>query len=293
MKIFLQKIGIVLGIFGIFIMITMGADGIASFKSGTDLYDIDTDYFELSRLDLIDTEFDVSLGCFVEEETTTKNKYGSVTNRSYKYYYAIPAYSGEDTYWIGLEISSDNMRTMDQIVDETYDYLMGEDAYYGYTYLELQGRLTKLEDEKYDYMVEMFEELEWYEDDDDIEKYVLPVCITTFDPASTRIFFIVGVVGILLGILSIVSSIKGNASHGRRNAANNNANNSNNSNTANTNSEMVTIGGTSYPKSYFERVNNYIEKNELEYAVQDLWSLTGLSSEEAREVVNNWNKYYH
>lgn len=286
MKIFLQKLGIALGIFGIFIMVMGGADGIASFRSGIDLYDIDTDYLELSHLDLIDTEFDVSLGCFVEEETTTKNKYGSVTNRSYKYYYAIPVYSEEDTYWVGLEVSSSDMRTMDQIVDETYDYLMGEDEYYGYTYLEKQGRLTKLEDEKYDYMVEMFEELEWYEEDADIEKYVLPICITTFDPASSRILFLAGIVGIILGILSAVSSIKGNASHGRRNAKNN-------ANTSNTNSEMVTIGGTSYPKSYFERVNSYIEKNEIENAVQDLWALTGLSSDEAVEVVNNWNKYYH
>lgn len=291
MKVLLQKIGIAFGIFGIFIMIVAGADGIASFKSGTDLYDIDTDYLELSHLDLIDTEFDVSLGCFVEEETTTKNKYGNVTNRSYKYYYAIPAYSGEDTYWIGLEISSDNMRTMDKIVDETYEYLMGEDEYYGYTYLELQGRLAKLEDEKYDYMVEMFEELEWYESDADIEKYVLPVYITTFDPASSRIFLIVGVVGIILGIISVVSSIKGNATHGRRNAGKNNKNNASNADA--TAGSTVTIGGTSYPKSYFERVNGYVERSEAEYAVQDLRSLTGISEEEAREIINNWKNYYN
>jgi len=284
MKIFLQKMGMIFGIFGIFIMIVMGADGIASFRSGVDLYDIDTDYLELSHLDLIDTEFDVSLGCFVEEETTTKNKYGSVTNRSYKYYYAIPVYSGEDTYWIGLEISSSNMYTMDQIVDETYNYLMGEDEYYGYTYLELQGRLSKLEDEKYDYMVEMFEEMEWYENDSDIEKYVLPVYIKTFKPEPTRILFIVGIIGIIAGIISIVSSIKGNAAHGRRNAPNNNTN---------VNSGTVTIGGTSYPRSYFERVNGYVDRKEYEYAIQDLRSLTGISEEEARQIINNWRNYYN
>lgn len=283
MKQFLQKLGIIIGIFGIFIMVTSGADGIASFRSGIDLYDYDTDYLELSHLDLIDTEFDVSLGCFVEEETTTKNKYGSVTNRSYKYYYAIPVYSGDDTYWVSLEVSSNDMRTMDDIVDETYAYLMGEDEYYGYTYLEKQGRLTKLEDEKYDYMVEMFKELEWYEDDADIEKYVLPVYITTFEPASTRILFIVGVGGILIGILSIVSVAKGDSSHGKKNTANN-------TNTAS--SGNVTINGTTYPKSYFERVNGYVEQNEPEYAIQDLRSLTGISEDMAREIINNWKQYY-
>lgn len=54
----------------------------------------------------------------------------------------------------------------------------------------------------------------------------------------------------------------------------------------------VVINGVHYPQSAFARVNAYVKGRETVFAMQELRQITGISAEQAREVVNNWKQYY-
>lgn len=56
--------------------------------------------------------------------------------------------------------------------------------------------------------------------------------------------------------------------------------------------DEVVIGGVHYPKSAFTRVNTCIRGRETVFAINELRQITGISPEQAREIVNNWKQYY-
>lgn len=280
MKEFFCRIGMGIGILGAVFLFSSFLDAIASFRTPVDLYDDDTDINKLSKINSIETDFDVSLGCFVEEETTTKRN-GAVTNRKSDYFYAIPAYSGDETYWIAIKVSQGEMRTWEKITDETYDYLNGEDEYFGYTSIAKYGRLKKLDDKKYKYMVELFEELEWFDDDSQISKYVLPLYIDTFKPEAVRNMALFGFIGTVIGIFSLISYFAPSKKE-RKLEQGGQAQSS----------DSITIAGKDYPKNLFGYVDKYISQQQNEFAQQELCQITGISAEEAKEVLDNWSRIY-
>lgn len=287
MKDFLRTIGIMALIFGGMLLYSIGFDAIAAIGPTYDLYAEDTDYLKLKKTDHINVEIDASLGCFVQE-TTTHKKNGAVTGTSKKYYYAIPVYSGEETYWIGLEVKASEKNKMEQIVDETYAYLMGEDEYYGYTYMEKEGHFRKLPEKKYKYMVEYFEELEWFESQEDLEKYLLPVYFDNFafSTRSYTVLLIVGICLVLFGIIDIVLIIKSNMKDSKKRKEKEELMKYNYWEGGD-----IVINGIPYTRETLAPVEEFVRRNEFTFASKELQKITGIDLEEAKKVVDHWAQY--
>lgn len=262
-------------IFAAVILFVFGLDGIASFKKPVDLYAEDTNVTEIGRTDALEADIYAALDCFATETTTTKRN-GATTSTSKDYYYIIPAFDGDDTYYIGVKVPSKNYNSYDKIADLTWAWLAGETSDYGDVTVHAEGCLKKMDDELYGYMVEWFEEAQWFASDAEIDQYVLAVCLEPVSFHSTRIVVLISVVVLILGIAAFVLGIRSDREHNRKVKE----------------QTHVVINGISYPKSTFEHVNRCILNKERVFAVQELRDITGLELEEAQKIINNWNQYY-
>jgi len=284
-----------IGVASIIFLFSNGAGGIASFRQEIDLYADETDYMDLTAFDLIYADYYISLGCFGEEETTTTNRSGKVVSKSSTYYYAIPVFSGEDTYWIGLEVAGEkDTNIMDVITDETYAYLADEADDYGFTTLSKYGSLKKMDKEMYGYMVEAFEGLEIY-DSEEIAEYVLPVYIETFIPGNLQKMFIVAVACLVFCIVLLVLWVRGLIRKRKENKRYQESRENpqvSGYNGSTTGEALINICGNTYPKRFFYRVNTYVQNNDLENARQELRNVTGITQYQAEDVIAHWKDYY-
>lgn len=282
------KVGAALVIAGIVLLYTNFTEGIASLRRSVDLYGADGDYDRLTGFDHIRTDYDFSLGSYMQRETSTEDKYGKTVDKTYHYYYVIPAYTEENTYWIGLEVPQQDEDIMEQITDASYAYLMGEESEFGYTYLTKSGCLKKMTDEHYSYLEAMFAEMGYTSDE--IREMTRPYYIATFDEKKVKFTFLLAI-GLLacglvfLGLVPLTSLLK------LKNAAGTVKTSVSYAEPTAPKGTLV-IGNNSYPKEWFVHVDQYVRQNELEYAKQDLRSLTGITYEEAEQIVANWQKYY-
>ena len=48
----------------------------------------------------------------------------------------------------------------------------------------------------------------------------------------------------------------------------------------------------SYPKSSLSGVDRFVSQKEIVFAMQELRSITGISAEEAKTVIDQWGSYY-
>lgn len=275
MKKGLYLTGAIIGIFCVIILIANGKDGLKTIRPVVNLYAEDTDITDLSTMQAVEAEIYMTLDYFATE-TTTRTRDGSVVSRDNDYYFIIPAFSGDDVYFIGIRVDGSDYSTYSTISDETYDYLMGYAEDFGMTTTVAEGGLAKLDDEMYQYMVEWFQEAQWFENDADIDKYVLPLYIDPFKVNTVRIMFIIGVVGTLLGAVCAVLLLVENKKQ----------------KTKAQEQTVVVIAGMSYPKATFSRVNQFLAQKETLFAMQELRQITGIGPEEAKEVLDHWSNYY-
>lgn len=271
----LQKVALVFAFLAGMVLFICGMDSFASFKKPVDLYAEDTNVTELGRTDAIEADFYAVLDCFATETTTTKRN-GSVTGTSKDYYYIVPAFDGEDTYYIGVKSNSTDRKTYDNIADLTWAWLNGENSDYGNVSIHAEGCLKKMDKELLGYMKEWFEEAEWFESDAEMEKYVLPVCLETVRFGTVRTMFLVALGVFLVCIVVIVLGMVSSKKETKRAKE----------------QTHVVINGVSYPKSTFDHVNRCILNRERIFAVQELRDITGLEPEEAQKIIDNWNQYY-
>lgn len=272
----LRSCGLILAIVAGISLFLIGKDGIASLQKPVDLYADDTNVTKLGNLKAVEADVYAVLDCYASEVTTTKRN-GSVTGQSEDFYYIIPAFNGEETYYIGLKASEKNSRAYDKLADITWEWLSGASSTYGESTEYIAGRMAKMDDELYDYMVEWFQEAEWFETDAEISKYVLPVYISPIISFNnTRILFLVCVAALSVGIVMVVVSMVLEKKRGK----------------AAKEQMVVVINGVSYPKETFDRVNSSIRNKEAIFAVQELRDITGISLEEAQNIVDHWNEYY-
>ncbi|MBR1770584.1 MAG: hypothetical protein IJ747_00975 [Lachnospiraceae bacterium] len=282
------RLGVVLTVAGLILFCTHFAEGIASMRGSVSLYGPGGDFDKLTKYDHIRTDYDFSLGSYMEMETTTENKYGRTVGKSYQYYYAIPAYTEENTYWIGLEVPEQDTELMEQITDESYAFLMGEESNFGSIYLTKSGCLKKMDDEHYSYLKAMFADMGYT--NDEIEEFTQPYYIATFDVAKTKFTFLLSIVlfwaGLVFLVLLLLFYLRS------RNGAASATTAAPQTVAAQAPKGTMMIGNQSFPKEWFVRVDQYVKQNELEYAKQDLRSLTGITYEEAEQVIENWQRYY-
>ncbi len=133
------------------------------------------------------------LDSYASEQTWTENKDGSRTPKvTSKVYYIIPA--GSQSF-VGIACDAGSTRPYNAICDATMDYLWGETEYIESEPVAFEGRLVKMEDDLYQYMVEWFKYTEYYGTTDEatIKTYVLPYMMKPFSPGLVPLLAIGGV----------------------------------------------------------------------------------------------------
>lgn len=259
----------------VIMLFVCGLDTVAAFQKPVDLYAEETDATGLGRMTPVEAEIYAVLECFCTETTTTKRD-GAVTKKSYDYYYAIPVFSGEETYYVGVKVSDSQDHIYDDICDDTWNWLYGTSDRLGELTVQAEGCFHKMDDELYGYMVETFEDMQWFENDEDLEKYLLPVYLDQVNFHDTRIMFLAafGALIVAVAVIIVIRSFDKKLDKKAKEQTH------------------VVINGVSYPKATFDHVNRCIANRERMFAVQELSEITGLSVEEAQQIISKWNEYY-
>lgn len=158
--------------------------------------------------------------CFCEE-TTTRTVNGIETSSSVSgSYYLMPITNFEENddniYYITvLAKDKDFTAFCEQLVDETYAYLDGDDNV-EFTDLFFTGKIKPLEDEVKDYLVDWATEVELFEDNSvsTINKYVLPYQLEEYNMEnhfkSAKIFIPIGVLITAVCVVILVIALKKN-----------------------------------------------------------------------------------
>ncbi len=199
------SVAVVILLFGIMTLMTNKENIKSAFTGTYDIYDVDASDIKIG--DGIKTDIYAVLDTFGTLETTTKNsKTGNVTGKTYHYYYIIPVFEGDDTYYMAVKVSRDDKMEFDRIADDTWSYLVDDKDSFTDDEFAATGNIQKLDSEGYEYMVEWFEDMGWFDssDRDDFEEYLLPICLEIKDLKSASMMVYAGIGLIVLGILIIV-----------------------------------------------------------------------------------------
>ncbi len=275
LKEFLRRIAFV----GIIFVVIFGfigyKDALIAFSKPVDInVDYPDDY---EGVKAVKTEFDMILDLFASEETTTTNESGAITNRRYDYYYVVPVYieSEDDPYFVGVKVPSKDKKTYDKVCDATWEYVYGEID--ELETVEFEGGFYKMEDEAYKYFKEWFEDNEWFEDEKDMKKYVLPLMLEPLKISTVRTatFVCVGVLALCIFLL-VLSFRKGKEKP----------------QSVTPQKAVITINDINYPTSNFEKVNKLVEKGKKDKAVKELMEVTGISETAANAVILDWYAYW-
>lgn len=275
LKEFLRRIAFVGILFVVIFGVVAYKDVLVAFSEPVDIVeDYPESEEEIKSIKAVKTELDMVLGLFAEEETTTTNKYGAVTNRRYDYYYVVPVFTETETYYVGVKVSSTKSVEYDKVCEATWAYLYGETE--ELKTVEFEGGFYKMEDEAFKYFKEWFEDNEWL-DEKDIKKYVLPLMLEPIKLSTTRklTFVFVGVLALCIFLL-VLSFRKGKED----------------SQSVTPQKAVITINGINYPTSNFEKVNKLIEKGKKDKAVKELMEVTGISETAANAVILDWYAYW-
>lgn len=252
------------------------------FNEPVDIYmDIPEDAEELKAGMAIDTEIYMLLDCFGSSEVEYKNRTGATYSTSSYDYYILPIFVGEEeTYYVAFEVSdrNENRKAYQNIMEETYDYLVGESDTFGSYAVQTYGGLHKLDDELYDYMVEWFEEAEWFENDEDIEKYVLPLYFGKVSKTNMTIIFYVNIAALALGVLFLLLGIFAGGKNARRQKELKRL----------AKGKTINIAGVDYCLDKMDSVDKKIYKGNTEAAKKELMTSFKASELEAEKIVAEW-----
>lgn len=272
MKSVLVRFGLMFLLFAGIIGFISWEEMIISFSEPVDIYeDLPEDF---TKVKAVETELYVMMGTFAEEETTTKNKSGHVTSRDYDYYYVLPVFTEEETYYVGVKVDSEKSKPYDKITDETWNFLNGEVEYLGNVTADFQGGFVKMEDELYKYFKEWFEEEEFFETDAEMNKYVLPLVLEpiSYKNVKTLTYVMVGL--IVVGGIMLFFGLRPGKQYKEPARP------------------MITINGVNYPSSNFETVNKLVTNGDKVKAAKELQNITGIDADEATFVVDKWDEYW-
>lgn len=252
-------------------------DMVTAFQEPADIYE---DYpEEYKRFMAVDTELYLVLDQFAGIQTQTR-KNGAVVSSHNDYYYIIPVFTESETYYIAAEVDPDERSDYNEVSDLTWDYLTGKADSLGSKTIEFTGGIGKLDKKVYGYMTEWFEEQEYFDDDADIEKYVLPLVLNPFSLQRQKevAYQMTGL--FLLGVLMVCFGL----SKGKKKRPVSQPEEPVNS--------MINIAGVKYPASNFESVNRAVYNGEKIKAIKELREITGIGLAEAKDIVERWNEYW-
>ena len=290
----LITIGFLFIIFGLAVLIGGKENFKSAFMTPYDIYDVN--YDEIKVGDAVKTEIYAALDTYGTLETTRKNsKTGNVTGRTYSYFYIIPVYDDYDTYYMSIKVEQDDKDLFEDICDSTWDVIQyGDASYYTDVPYEFEGNVQKLDDEAYKYMKEWFEDAGF--DDDEIDEYVLPICLEVKVLSNIRLLTIAGIAAIIIGVVLFVlhfvleSKKKKKAATGTASSSYAEAAGTTAAGTAST--DYVEIAGAKFTQEELDQINALIAGGSLTDAIREVRDRTGLGIDEAKEIVDNWGNYY-
>ena len=215
------------------------------------------------------------LGGFAKDEMTTKNKRGQITSQSYDYYYVVPIFAEEDTYYVGIIVDSEKSAPYDRISELSWQYLSGELDYLGEEVIDFQGGFIKMEDEVYEQFKKWFIDRGYFDSEEELNEHVLPLVLETvnYERVRATAFKLAG--ALLMSIIMIIVGFW--SSHKKMVGAAN---------------EIITINGTSYPVDNFEDINRLVQTGKTDKAVKELQRLINIGEAEASAVIQRWHTYW-
>lgn len=279
MKNFLRIFGLMAVLFSAPFLVVGWEDMIISLKTPVDIYE---DYpAEVKRFTAVDTEIYCVLDTFGSMTTTTKQN-GAVTGSTTSYYYIVPVFTEDETYYIAVKVSSKNRARYEKVCKATWAYLAGEtNTLGGETVVPIEGGIGKLSKKLYTHMVEWFEKQQYFDSEEELNKYVLPLVLEPMDLGYVRIASLICAGVLLLGILLLLLSIP--VARKEKNLR---------SKMVTPRSSAIIINGVSYPINNFEIVEKCMAKGDTEGAVRNLQEIAGVGSAQAKEIADNWHDYY-
>ncbi len=233
--------------------------------------DINADYPEdYNDVKAVKTELDMILERFATEETVTESN-GAITDRRYDYYYVVPVYtkSEENAYYVGVKVASDDKKAYEKVCDATWAYLYGETD--SLKTIKFEGGFKKMDEECYEHFENWFEENEWFEDEDDMEKYVLPLVLESVNLEATKksTFVLAGVIAVC-SLIMVLCCRKGKEPEVEKYK------------------RVTELNGKKYHVTVLKKVHKLVEKGKKDKAVQELMKVTGLSEADANAAIMDW-----
>lgn len=156
--------------------------------------------------------------CFCEETTTNTVNGVKTSSRVSGSYYLMPIINSNDNemYYITVLIKDKDFTALcEQLVDDTYAYLLSDDDI-EFTDVFFTGKIKPLESEVKSYLVDWVTDAELFEDNSTatIDKYVLPYQIEEYNMEnhfrSAKIFIPIGVVIVAVCTVILVLVVKRN-----------------------------------------------------------------------------------
>ncbi len=245
---------------------------VIAFHEPVDIYE---DYPEsYDKVKAVKTELNMILGRYATEEITTEQN-GAITDRRYEYYYVVPVYTADEdegAYFVGVKVSGDDKKDYEAVCDATWAYLYRETD--TLETIEFEGGFKKMEEECYEYFVEWFEDEEWFADEDDIEKYVLPLVLESFPLEATKkgAFILTGIIvgGILIMVLCCRKGKEKEPEVEKY-------------------KRVIDINGKVVHISEYQKVNKFVEKGKTDKAVKALMKIVEISEADANAAIEDWD----
>ncbi len=179
-------------------------DAIIAFQKPVDIYA--EDFEGIKRFMAVESELDIIISSFLEE-TVTHKKNGATTGVDKYNYYSVPIFVGDECYYVAMKVKSDyvNAGQINKVVKETMAYLSYTQDTYGNETLKFKGGVHKLKKDIHEDMKTWFKEAQFFENDADVEKYILPYQLEpVFSFENIRTIYLICVGAALFGIVLVV-----------------------------------------------------------------------------------------
>lgn len=282
MKAFCQKIGGVMLILSIFVVIAIFQDVRVMLSETADISGNEADSEDILKSgQAVDAEIGILLDQFLTVETSQKNRAGQVTSKTTDDYYIMPVFVDDETYFVALKVGQryeDRLAIMRMVDEYVSAYSLSPDRLNDDT-VEISGGMYKLKNNYYEYMVDWFDDTNWFADEDDIEKYVLPLVFKPLDRDSTTTLIYVGVGMLVGGILLLVIGFFGRKKNAQRETE-----------LAQLGNRTITICGIRYNVAMMTEVDKNICVGKVKKAKKLLMKTFHATEAEADTIIANWNQ---
>lgn len=273
MKDFCKKAGLIIFVLSAFMLCTSVKEYKAAFGEPVD---INKEYPEdYTKVNGVETELKMVLGCFLQNESIIKNKSGQAKYAIYEYYYAVPIFVEDEVYLVAAFVDSANVERYEKLSELSMKYLQGELDNLGDETIQFQGRFGKMDEDVYERLKNWSKNKGYFESDEEIEKYVLPLTLESMNYKNVRITACVMLVAF---VLSIIMMIYGRCPDKVK--------------VVSASCDMITINGVTYPSDSFKKVNKLIQNGKADKALRTLQGITNTNVADAKAVIRNWDTYW-